>query len=185
MLIRECTPEDLTKAEESSKRFVALKKSGICATCYHKEHGDIFQEIDGTAIYEDEIFEAFFATNPRREGHVIVSTKKHYEDISEMPSELSGHIMNLMLVIIHAQKQILKAKKVYMVTMCDERKTHLHFQLIPNYEGMKHGKHVFVAERKMFNYDKIMVDRIKELVENGYVPNYTVEYVNRFGMSKE
>lgn len=105
---------------------------------------------------------------PRREGHVIVIIKPHYSDVSFLPKELGGRVMNMLITVTNALKEALNANKVYWVTMCDEGTTQLHFQLIPNYKGMQHGSKVLVNERQIFVYDKNIVKKVRELVRKNY-----------------
>ena len=45
-------------------------------------------EIPCYKLYEDDKIECFLAGNPRAEGHTIISTKKHYKDMMEIPDDL-------------------------------------------------------------------------------------------------
>ena len=76
--------------------------------------------------------------------------KKHFEDISELPANQLGHVYATIHHCIVALKKTLNAKKVYLCTMCDGKRNHLHYQLIPRLpEDVILGSRVFVNQRKV------------------------------------
>ena len=87
-----------------------------------------------------------FEKYPRATGHTIIVSKEHYEDISEMPLELGTHILKISDAIIKLHKEIIGAEKVYMCTICDGKRNHLHFQLLPRLKGETIGYINFVRE---------------------------------------
>ncbi|SEW31246.1 HIT family protein [[Clostridium] fimetarium] len=105
------------------------QKKGICFSCLNFESGDIFPD-DGLIIYEDKLLRCQFEKYPRATGQTIIVSKEHYEDISEMPLELGTYILKVSDAIIKLHKEILGAKKVYMCTICDGKRNHLHSALI-------------------------------------------------------
>ena len=58
-------------------------------------------------------------------------------------------------------KEVLGAVKVYMCTMCDDGRNHLHFQLIPRYEGNVIGSKLFVNERGIVEIDKEIIEKLR------------------------
>lgn len=118
---------------------------GICFTCQNFITGDIFPD-DGLVIYEDELVRCQFEKYPRATGQTIIVSKNHYEDISEMPIDLGIHILKISDAIIKLHKEILGAEKVYMCTICDGKRNHLHFQLLPRLKGETIGYQNFVKE---------------------------------------
>lgn len=88
-------------------------------------------------------------------GHLLVVTKKHYNDISD--AELSREVLENVTTTIqklcrNMMKKPLttpkgkKVKKVYVLTQCET--PHLHFQVIPRYEGDMNGN-LFLFEREL------------------------------------
>ena len=66
-----------------------LTDSGICPTCYDKENNHIvFGDPTSKRIYEDEDIDCILVGNPRADGHVAISSKKHYKDMMEIPDDL-------------------------------------------------------------------------------------------------
>ncbi|MBN2797241.1 MAG: HIT family protein [Clostridia bacterium] len=123
-----------------------LQEEGTCPTCRNFEFDDVYPN-DGRAFYEDDKIICLFEQYPRAVGHTIILTKEHYEDISEMPIELGTHILSVTQKIINLLKEKLGAEKVYMCTMCDGKRNHLHFQLLPRFKGETIGSKNFVRER--------------------------------------
>ena len=173
MLIRKKQKSDIEKEKPYKNNWQKVRDLNLCPTCEHAKRKDIFIENDNEYIYEDDLFLAKFESWPRREGHSIIIVKPHYEDISEMPIDLAHTFMAISKSLIDSLMIVLNPIKVYLVTMCDGGRNHLHFQYIPRFDGETHGKHVFVSQRQSFNYDKAKVEKIilefnKKLKEYNY-----------------
>ena len=123
-----------------------FQEEGICPTCRNMEFGDVYPN-EGTVFYEDDKVICLFEKYARAVGHTIILSKEHYEDISDMPIELGTHIFEVSKKIIELLKEKLGAEKVYMCTMCDGKRNHLHFQLLPRLTGDTIGSKNFVKER--------------------------------------
>lgn len=121
------------------------QERGICFSCQNFITGDIFPD-DGLIIYEDELVRCQFEKYPRATGQTIIVSKCHYEDISEMPLDLGTHILKISEAIIKLHKEILGAEKVYLCTICDGKRNHLHFQLLPRLKGETIGYQNFVRD---------------------------------------
>jgi len=63
-----------------------------------------------------------------------------------MPFELGTHILKISNVIIKLHKEIIGAEKVCMCTICDGKRNHLHFQLLPRLKGEPRGYGNFVRD---------------------------------------
>lgn len=166
MLIRKTQKSDIEKERPYKSNWKSVKEANLCPTCEHAKKKDIFVEAAEEYIYEDDLFLVKFEHSPRREGHSIIIVKPHYEDISEMPIELAHKFMAISKALIDSLMTVLKPVKVYLVTMCDGGRNHLHFQYIPRFDGETHGKHVFVSERQRFNYDRDKVQKVILEFEN-------------------
>lgn len=139
--------EDEKKIElELRRKVLKLQEAGICPSCRSSEFGDLYPS-EGRVFYEDDKLICMFEKYPRAVGHAIIVTKEHYEDISEMPLELGTHIFDISKRIIDLLKEKIGAEKVYMCTMCDGNRNHLHFQLLPRLAGETIGSKNFVRER--------------------------------------
>lgn len=58
-------------------------------------------------------------------------------------------------IIIKLHKEIISAEKVYMCTICDGKRNHLHFQLFPRLKGETIGFGNFARE------EGILMDYVK------------------------
>ena len=127
-----------------------LKNKGICPTCQNFESNDVYPSNRDRSFYEDDLLDCFFERYPRNPGHTIVLVKPHYEDISGLPVGASTHVFAVIQKVIAAIKEVLGSEKVYLCTMCDGKRNHLHFQLIPRYKGDHiRGSKLFVKEREI------------------------------------
>lgn len=145
--------KQLSEGEEKAlkqrvEKIKELQEKDICFGCYNFSTGDIFPD-DGLIIYEDGKIRCQFEKYPRATGQTIIVSKEHYEDISEMPLELGTYILKISNAIIKLHKEILGAEKVYMCTICDGNRNHLHFQLFPRLKGEPRGYGNFVREEGM------------------------------------
>jgi len=52
-------------------------------------------EAPASFVYEDEEVIAFLDARPINEGHTLVITRKHYENIYEAPEEEVGHLFKI------------------------------------------------------------------------------------------
>jgi Diadenosine tetraphosphate (Ap4A) hydrolase and other HIT family hydrolases len=107
-----------------------------------------------------------FEKLPRATGQTIMVSKHHYEDISEMPIDLGIHILKISNAIIKLHKEILGAEKVYMCTIYDGKRNHLHFQLLPRLKGETIGYQNFGREEGvLIDYQKT-TDLYREALKN-------------------
>lgn len=144
-----------------------LTDQGICPTCYNKTHnnslyGDNFDKI----LFENEDFECFLVGNPRAVGHTIISSKKHYKDMMEIPDDLCEKIFVFSKRMMNIIKEVYKSESVYLCTMCDGPMNHFHIQLIPRYDFEKRGSTNFVKERKEYKHDTEKIETIKNKIKN-------------------
>ena len=142
-----------------------LTDLGICPTCYDKEnnrclYGDISEEL----LFENDIFECFLVTNPRANGHTIISTKKHYKDMMEVPEDLCSKIFIFAKKMMNILKKTYNSESVYLCTMCDGPMNHFHIQLIPRYSFEQRGSKNFVKPRKEYVYNKEKIEQIRKLL---------------------
>ncbi len=138
-----------------------LTDRGICPTCYDREHNHIvYGDNKNQMLYEDKEIECFLCNNPRARGHTIISTKKHYKDMLELPDELCKNIYTFAKKVMSVLKEVYQAESIYLCTMCDGPMNHFHVQLIPRYKEEKRGSRNFVKPRKEYKEEK---EKIKEI----------------------
>lgn len=138
---------------------------GVCPTCYHKAHNNcLYGDNSDKILYQNELFECFLSGNPRAEGHTIISSKKHYKDMMEIPDELCQEVFVFAKKVMNILKSVYGSESVYLCTMCDGPMNHFHVQLIPRYSFEKRGSKNFVKERQAYREDKEKLERIRELL---------------------
>lgn len=143
-----------------------LTDQGICPTCYDKEHNHcLYGDNSDRMLYENEWFECFFVGNPRADGHAIISSKKHYKDMLEIPDELCAAVFLFAKKAMNALKEVYRAESVYLCTMCDGKMNHFHIQLIPRYAGEKRGSRNFVKERTPYQSQPEKLTRLRDLLK--------------------
>lgn len=140
---------------------------GICPTCFNREHnGALYGDNSDKLIYEDEDIECFFVGNPRADGHMCISTIKHYHDLSEAPDFLNEKIIRFAKRFMIIIKEVYKCERVYLCSMCDGLNNHYHIQLIPRYSFEKRGSKNFVKERHPYIYDEAKLNKVKEMINS-------------------
>lgn len=144
-----------------------LTDKGICPTCYNKEHNYcLYGDNKDKMLYENNLFECFLVGNPRADGHTIISSKKHYKDMLEIPDDLCKEIFIFAKRIMIILKEVYSAESIYLCTMCDGLMNHFHVQLIPRYSFEQRGSKNFVKERKQYIEDKEKIMKIRKLLKN-------------------
>ena len=148
MLVRPMTDDDRARREAIVRRAAALSDAGICPTCHNLEHGGVYPPAADRTFYEDDLAWCFLEAYPRNPGHTILLVKPHHEDIAVTPPEVLQRLAPLLTAAMAALKDVLVAEKIYLCTMCDGTRNHLHLQLIPRLPGDKAtGSHLFAKER--------------------------------------
>ncbi len=141
------------------------QEKGVCFSCQNFITGDIFPD-DGLIIYEDELVRCQFEKYPKATGQTIIVSKQHYEDISEMPIDLGTYILKVSDAIIKLHKEILGAEKVYMCTICDGKRNHLHFMLLPRLKGDTIGYQNFAREEGVLTDYQETANLYREALKN-------------------
>ena len=143
-----------------------LTDKGICPTCYDKENNNIlYGDNTDKMLYENDLFECFLVGNPRAEGHTIISSKKHYKDMMEIPDDLCSEVYTFAKKAMNVIKEVYKSESVYLCTMCDGPMNHFHVQLIPRYSSEKTGSKNFVKERKEYIEDIDKINKIRKILK--------------------
>lgn len=167
MYVKQLLEDEKAALIARRQKIMEYQERGICFSCHNFESGDIFPD-DGLIIYEDELVRCQFEKYPRATGQTIIVSKEHYEDISEMPLELGTYILKVSDAIIKLHKEILGAEKVYMCTICDGKRNHLHFQLFPRLKGDTIGYQNFTKDEGiLMEYKETAVlyrDRLKNMI---------------------
>ena len=164
--LKELNNEEIIRLVKNKEISMAdFVDSGICPTCFDKENDHIlFGDNTDKIIFEDDNFECFLIGNPRAEGHVAISTKKHFKDMMEIDDTTCQDIFVLAKKVMRVLKEVYESESVYLCTMCDGPMNHFHIQLIPRYSFEKRGSKNFVKERQEYVHDEIKIKEIKERI---------------------
>jgi histidine triad (HIT) family protein len=99
------------------------------------------KEAPASVVYEDERVMAFMDTRPVSEGHTLVITKKHYDDIYDIPEELAAYLHKIVKRTSVVLGKVMKADGISIVQQngraAGQEIFHLHVHIIPRYEGHK------------------------------------------------
>ena len=126
-----------------------LTDLAICPTCYDRRNDRcLYGDITDRLLFENDLFECFLVSNPRADGHVVISTKKHYKDMMEIPDELCSDIFIFAKKLMNILKSVYDSESVYLCTMCDGPMNHFHLQLIPRYNFEKRACNNFAKRGK-------------------------------------
>ena len=163
MDLKNLTNEEIKKLIIEGKATLAdVVDSGICPTCFSKENDNVLYGDDkDRMIYEDEDFECFLIGNPRANGHVAISTKKHFKDMMEIDDETCKKVFLLSKKVMNVIKEVYSSESVYLCTMCDGPMNHFHVQLIPRYSFEKRGSKNFVKPRFDYVEDKEKLEALR------------------------
>ena len=165
--LKKYSTEEIVKMLKDKKiKAKDLTDSGICPTCFNKENnGVVFGDDTDKTIYEDDKFTCFLIGNPRAEGHMAISTKKHYKDMMEIDDETCEEIFVLAKKVMNVIKKVYKTESVYLCTMCDGPMNHFHIQLIPRYSFEESGPKNFVKPRFEYKEDKEKIKKLRNLMK--------------------
>ena len=156
--------EEIIELIKDGKVGVAdIVNSGICPTCFDKQNNHIlYGNNQDKMIFENDKFECFLVVNPRADGHVAISTKKHFKDMMEVDDETCKEIFLIAKKLMCLIKETYNAESVYLCTMCDGPMNHFHIQLIPRYSFEKRGSKNFVKPRFEYKEDKEKLNKLRE-----------------------
>ena len=106
--LKQLNVEEIIDLIKEEKVTVAdIIDSGICPTCFDKENNHILYGDNRDKIfYEDDMFECFLVGNPRANGHVAISTKKHFKDMMEIDDEICREIFLLSKRVMNILKEV-------------------------------------------------------------------------------
>lgn len=98
-------------------------------------------EIPASRVHEDDRTIAFLDIRPIDEGHSLVITKKHYENIHEIPAEEVAYLFKIVKKVATAVKRALDADGISIFQnnglAAGQVIFHVHVHIIPRFEGKK------------------------------------------------
>ncbi len=94
-------------------------------------------EIPSTTVDENEEFRVIFDLGPAAKGHVLILTKQHYRDITEVPEEVLSKLLPLAKKLGTAQMKAFSASGFNLVqnngVSAGQTVPHFHLHVIPRY----------------------------------------------------
>jgi len=106
----------------------------MCIFCMISQH-----QIPADILYEDETIIAILDINPVTQGHALVISKKHYEDLVSTPSYVFARMHAIAKFITQRYDQVLKPKGYNYLSNTNEiagqSVFHVHLHVIPRYDA--------------------------------------------------
>ena len=166
--LKKYSNKDIIKLINDGKVSAAdLTDSGICPTCFNRENDNVlYGDNEDKIIFENDKFECFLVGNPRADGHMAISTKKHFKDMMEIDDDTCKEIFIISKKLMNIIKNVYNSESVYLCTMCDGPMNHFHVQLIPRYSFEKRGSKNFVKSRFEYKEDKEKLNNLRKLMKN-------------------
>lgn len=101
-------------------------------------------EFEGSFVHKDEHCVAFMDFNPINEGHILVVPIVAYNRLSDLPSELGGHLFKIAQKIVKAiESSDLKCEGTNIFLsdgeVAGQEVPHLHLHIVPRFlnDGIK------------------------------------------------
>ena len=108
-------------------------------------------DIPSSVVYEDEDFKAIMDISPAAKGHIIILTKRHFDNLFELEDDVASKVLIVAKRIALAMKEVLGCDGMNLLQNNGEAAgqtvSHLHFHLIPRYTddnlflAWTHGKY--------------------------------------------
>jgi histidine triad (HIT) family protein len=106
----------------------------MCLFCKIANH-----EIPADIVYEDEHVLAFLDINPSSQGHTLIIPKKHYDDFTQVSSQLVARIHGVSKILVKRYDRVLNPQGYNLLSnaksIAGQSVFHVHFHLIPRYES--------------------------------------------------
>jgi len=104
----------------------------------------VHNEAPSSVVYEDSDVMAFMDIRPVSEGHTLIISKQHYEDIFAAPEDQVAIAFKITKRIATAVKKVTKADGISIVQQngkaAGQDVFHLHIHVIPRFEAVKMPK---------------------------------------------
>jgi histidine triad (HIT) family protein len=99
----------------------------------------IAKEIPSAVLYEDEETLAILDISQVTLGHTLILPKQHYDDFRSAPDEVSARCLSIARLIADKLEKAFHPAGFNLISNCGiaagQSVDHLHFHLIPRYDG--------------------------------------------------
>ena len=101
----------------------------------------IKKEIPSFTVNESKNFLAFLDINPRTKGHVLITPKKHYINLTDFPSSLAKELVDLSKETANKVLAVVKTAdfnfSINNGKLSGQEVFHAHFHIIPRFKDDK------------------------------------------------
>ena len=165
--LKQYTDEQIVRLiTEEFIRDTDLIDSGICPVCFNQKHNQIlYGNAEEMLLYEDDDYQCLYVDKPRSNGHIMIVSKKHFKDMSELDDETCEKIFLFAKKAMNCIKEVYECESVYLCTMCDGPMNHFHIQLIPRYKNEVYGSKNFTKVRRPYKEDRIKKEQMRKLLQ--------------------
>jgi len=116
------------------------------------------KEKEASVVYEDERALAFMDIRPVSDGHTLVISKAHYENIYDIPEDELAYIYRVVKRVAGAVRKGIGPEGISITQhngrAANQRVFHLHVHVIPRHEGQQFPRPDELSEA---NRDKLGV----------------------------
>ena len=127
--------------------------------------GIVNGEVNASLVFDDDISIAFLDHRPLFPGHCLVVPKKHFETLSDLPTNLVGPFFRNVQVLTRAVEVALEAEGsfVAMNNRVSQSVPHLHVHVVPRRK--KDGLKGFFWPRNKYG-SEADIARIQQLIRS-------------------
>lgn len=92
-------------------------------------------EISSEKVFDSDDFVVIKDVNPKVEGHLLVVPKKHYDNFIDLPSEISGKVLDVVKSVVNREgikdfNLVVNSGKI-----SGQLISHFHLHILPRKEG--------------------------------------------------
>jgi histidine triad (HIT) family protein len=102
-------------------------------------------EAPGYKVHEDDLTVTIMDASPASEGHVLVLTREHHENIHEVPRDTLCAVAAVSKRMAHAIREVFEPDGIGVYQLngpaAGQSVFHYHMHVIPRHEGQKRSVH--------------------------------------------
>ena len=130
-------------------------------------------EASATVVFEDDVSVAFLDHRPLFHGHTLLVPKKHFETLSDLPTELVGPFFRNVQLLARAVELAREAEGsfVAMNNRVSQSVPHLHVHIVPRrkkdgLKGFFWPRNRYESEAQVVEVQQAIIATIAALQEN-------------------
>lgn len=118
-------------------------------------------KIKSWKVFEDENILAFLDVYPANKYHTLVISKKHYENVFDMPEKELVEIMKAIKILVNLYKEKLGIKNIQILNSsgieAQQTVPHCHFHIVPRKSGDGQDIHFSTHPEWKEEYDQMLL----------------------------